>query len=112
MKESRKESRAINEDDLLYEVPEGAAAIPPGESKATAAISAGATNNQEISEEEMRRDQELLERAKIRSLKEAAVNELMMPVRQDTALTRLPGAPRPVIIDGNNVAYEHGNHQR
>ncbi len=25
---------------------------------------------------------------------------------------RIPGTYRPIVIDGNNVAYEHGNHER
>ncbi len=54
----------------------------------------------------------LVEMAKDRSLRMAALSDMMEPVRQGQLLRRLPGQTRPVVIDGNNVGFEHGNHQR
>ncbi len=36
----------------------------------------------------------------------------MAATKERQQLRRLPGSRRPVLIDGNNVAFEHGNHQK
>ena len=57
-------------------------------------------------------EDEQVRRAKDKSLREAEFAEIVAPLAEAQELKRLPGARRPIVIDGNNVGWAHGNFDR
>ncbi len=74
---------------------------------ATAALASAADREEEA---QMEQDRQQLEMVLDLSRREAAIAGMMAPVEEARELRRVPGGTRPVIIDGNNVAWCHGNH--
>ena len=56
-------------------------------------------------------EEQELKRAEEESAREALENEMAARVQGKKAL-RVPGSLRPIVIDGMNVAFAHGNDQK